>query len=243
MICAKDDSGTPCPDCICMYNPVVLIATHDRMEITTKNIELLKQQSAVPKIIVVCSYMEELIYYKTLQVNVILSDNSPLGRKWQAGVNLAKNMGANPLIILGSDDILIQGFIESALRKLKEGYEYLGLTSWLTFDGKELYLSSYCGPNVDYPIGSGKVYSKDLLDRFNWKLFNTKDNRKLDDQGNRMATINGAKTFLIREPGVLAVKGNWIQLNTAYDYKRSPNIRMERVELDELSKFGYEIGK
>lgn len=241
MICSKDDSGTTCENCTCMFNPVVLIATHERIEITTKNIELLKKQSAVPKIIVVCSLMEELIYYKTLQVNVVLVNNSPLGTKWQSGVNLAKNMAANPLIILGSDDILIEGFIERVLLKMKEGFEYIGLTTWFTYDNinNELFLSSYQGPNKDYPIGSGKVYSKILLDRFNWKVFNTKDNRRLDDQGNRMAEINGAKIFIIREPGVLAVKGNWVQLNPLRAYHTSPNISMERVELDELKKFGY----
>lgn len=239
MICSKDDSGKTCPDCTCMFNPVVVIATHQRKEITTKNIKLLKEQTDVPKVIIVCSLQEELEYYKQFQVTVILSENKPLGKKWQSGVNVANKLGANPLIILGSDDILSSGFIKMVLNKLKQGFEFVGCTAWFSLDVKanKIYSSRYINRNEDYPIGSGKVYTKSLLDRIGWKVFDQKADRKLDDQGQRL--ISGCKYYLYKEPHILAVKGGWNELNPIQSYLNAPNIKNEVTDMKVLQKFGY----
>ena len=239
MICAKDDSGINCDDCTCMYNPVVVIATHLRNEITTKNIELLKQQKHVPKIVIVCSLQHELEYYKELQVTVVLEKNRPLGKKWQTGVNVAMKLGANPLIILGSDDLISKDYIHNALLKIKEGFDFIGTTSWYSFDvkNKALYKSKYSNRNENLPIGSGKVYTKELLDKIRWKVFDQSADRKLDDQGQKM--ISGCKAFIYKEPKVLAIKGNWDQMNHIDAYLRSPNIKTEKSDVSVLKEFGY----
>jgi hypothetical protein len=241
MTCPKDDSGTPCKDCICKYNPVVVIATHQRKEITTKNIELLKQQSFVPRIVIVCSLHTEFEYYKTLGVSVILEANNPLGRKWQCGVHVAHNMNANPLIILGSDDILKKDFIKNALLKLNQGYEFIGYSAWYTYNKKHLYKSTYVNRNEGNPIGSGKVYSKEILSRIRYKVFDTGADRRLDDQGTRLIKNEWAKTIVLTDPDILAVKGNWGEMNTLDAYLKSPNIRNERIKdhSDVLKQFGY----
>jgi glycosyltransferase involved in cell wall biosynthesis len=202
MNCSKDDSGTCCGMC---YNVSVVIATHERKEITTRNIESLKLQTPKPRIIIVCSLHEEFEYYKTLGVTVILEPNRPLGRKWQCGVNVAKNMNSDVLIILGSDDILHKDYIKNAIGLIHKGYEFVGTTHWYMEDkNSQLFHCQYINQNKDFPIGSGKVYTKALLDRFNWKVFDVKADRKLDDQGHRM--LGNAKIHLIREPMILAVK-------------------------------------
>ena len=241
MICASDDAGTNCKDCTCMFNPVVVIATHERREITTLNINLLKQQKEVPKIVIVCSLQEELEYYKQFQVTVIIAPNRPLGRKWHMGVNTAKMMGANPLIILGSDDLLEKDYIYNALMKFKEGYEFVGTTAWYSFDVKrdKLYESKYINRNENYPIGSGKVYSKGILDKIRWKVFDQAADRKLDDQGQRLINGHGCKTFLIKEPCILAVKGGWGELNPIEKYMNAPNIKSTLTDKSILNRFGY----
>lgn len=240
MICANDDSGKNCPDCLCMFTPVVVIATHERTEVTTLNIELLKKQSIVPKIVIVCSLQTELQYYKAFDVTVILHPNRPLGNKWQAGVNAAIKLGANPLIILGSDDILSEGYIERALKKLKEGFHFIGLTHWFTFDklNNQVYSHRYTNRNEDFPIGSGKVYSKSLLEKIRGRIFDQRVDRRLDDNGHKLTISSGAKVFLIRKPEVLAFKGNWHQMNTIEAYKKSPNIMTETAVNDILKNFG-----
>ena len=115
MKCSKDDSADCCG--LCDYTPVVVIATHERKELTTKNINELLLMTPKPKIVIVCSSQDELEYYKELGVNVVHYPNRPLGAKWQAGVNVAAKLGANPLIILGSDDFINNDYLKFALQK------------------------------------------------------------------------------------------------------------------------------
>ena len=242
MICAKDDSGTTCEECYCMFNPIVVIATHERVEITTININLLKQQSVVPKIVIVCSLQEELEYYKTLGVTVILENNTPLGHKWQMGVNAAINMKANPLIILGSDDLLYSDYVKLVLTKMKEGYDFFGCTSWYSYDLKrhDMYFSMYVGKNENFPIGSGKAYSGEMLARFRGKVFNQEASRKLDDQGYTMVVKNQGKIYIHREPEILAIKGGWMELNPIEAYMRVPTIHTIRTDTEMLKRFNYD---
>ena len=237
MNCPKDDSADCCG--VCHYNPVVVIATHERLEITTRNINSLKFQFPQPKIVVVCSNDQEREYYKKLDVTVVIEGNVPLGRKWQAGVHEAHKMDADPLIILGSDDILINGFIKMALQKINEGFDFVGATHWITYDNKNIFHCQYQNNNKDFPIGSGKVYSKKILEKIGYKVFDVTGNRKLDDLGHSMMKKNSANIYLFREPVVLAVKGNWKCMNTARDYTRSPNISAIRASEEVLKKFNY----
>lgn len=239
MICGKDDSGTCCG--LCHYTPVVVIATHQRKEITTKNIELLKRQTFIPKIVIVCSDKEEFNYYKQLDVSVILEPNRPLGRKWQVGVNAAVKMGANPLVILGSDDLLHYDYIKKGLAKLHDGFDFVGTITWYSLDVKNrnLYHCYYRGINSEFPIGSGKMYSKTLLDKIRNKIFDTSADRKLDDQGHRLIKQNNAKIHLFKEPYILAVKGRWNELNPIEAYLKSPNIKSTKVDLKIIETFDY----
>ena len=233
MTCSKDDISTCCG--LCDYNPVVVIATHERKEITTRNINSLKRQSFIPKIVVVCTNTDELEYYKGLKVTVIHSPNRPLGNKWQNGVNAAIKMEADPLIILGSDDILINGYIKMVLDKMREGYDFVGMTHWYTYDLRDTYHCQYTNSNVDFPIGSGRAYSKKALLEIR-KIFDTDAERKLDDVGFRRVCEYNMKSHLFRDPYILAVKGNWEQMNPISGYLHSRNINAVIGKYD-LSEF------
>lgn len=237
MTCPKDDSASCCG--LCDYNPIVVIATHERKDITTRNINSLKAQSFLPKIVIVCSDHQELEYYKTLGVSVMLEPNRPLGKKWQAGVNLAVKMGANPLVILGSDDILSKDYVKLSLQKLREGFDFIGTTHWVSLEPekKQIYHSHYVGVNENYPIGSGKVYSKRLLDKIGNLVFDVKAEKRLDDNGHKMITNRNPKIFLFKEPMILAVKGNWKQLNPFDKYLNVPTIKSVKIKEDILEKF------
>lgn len=228
MRCHEDDSGICCG--VCNKNVVVVIATHERIEITTKNIKSLLLQSQQPKIVIVCSLMEELEYYKQLGVTVILEPNIPLGRKWQCGVNIAKKMNPDALMIVGSDDIIAPAYIKDCLIKIDQGFDFIGMTHWYMDDGNKLYHCEYTNQNVNFPIGSGKVYSKNALNKINWKLFNTSADRRLDDQGYSLVVKNNLKIHLYKEPKVLAIKGNWKQMNKPSDYIRSRNIICKTID-------------
>lgn len=229
MKCSKDDSADCCG--LCDYTPVVVIATHERKELTTKNINELLLMTPKPKIVIVCSSQDELEYYKELGVNVVHYPNRPLGAKWQSGVNAAAKLGANPLIILGSDDFINNDYLKFALQKLNEGFDFIGLTHWMMDDviGREKYHCQYTNLNVDFPIGSGRVYSKSILEGIRWKVFNSSLDKHLDDQGFKNVKNRNAKIFLHRSPEVLAIKTGK-EMNTVEAYKRSRNITCKRIK-------------
>lgn len=235
--CSIDDSAKCCG--ICGFNPVVLIATDKRVKITSTNIRLLQQQTVKPKIVLVISDKEEFIYYTNVfpDIELIYQANKPLGLKWQKGVT----KDANPLIILGSDDILRIDYIETCLRLLVKGYEMIGLTSWYVLDEfrKKLYQSSYSNKNKNFPLGSGRVYSKQLLEKLKFKIFDTTANRRLDDLGYHSAVKAKANILLIREPELLSVKGNWETMNPIQACLKSKNIESELIDISILKQFNY----
>lgn len=216
-------------DSIC---PVVLIATHRRVEITSKLIKKLSEGHPGVKIVLVVSLKTEQDYFNAMKIpdlHVIVQNNQPLGLKWQTGVNYAKKLKANPLIICGSDDVLEDGFIANACKIILK-YDFIGLKRFYVLHKRKKYLIEY---KPAMPIGGGRVYSKALLDTIRWKVFDPGKNKHLDDEGWKNALYNTDKILIvsnIQSYGLVltAVKGNWPMLNQFNPYH--PNISVVCVE-------------
>jgi|SRR6185369_1337819 len=212
----------------------VLIATHERIEITTITLQALQQQSILPKVVLVVSKQDEFDYYtrKFPLINVIVSPNKPLGSKWQAGVDFARKLDISALVIQGSDDILCKSFIKG-VENTKDLVDFHGLKEWWIYDPatKELHLFEYTPK--DFPLGGGRYYTKELLDKINWKIFDTTRNSCLDDLGWHSAKGLGQwsisnechKTDL----QILAIKGNWPVMNPLEQTKKHPNAKLIRT--------------
>jgi len=228
--CPNDDTGSCCGKC--HFNPVVVIATHNRVEVTKKNIEHLQNQRC--KIVLVVSREDEEQYFKNLfpEIIVTLFSNNPLGAKWQHGVDEARKLNADPMIIVGSDDYLSSDYIDRCLNHILKGWELIGTTHWHTYNPNYdlLYKMRYTNQNISFPIGSGKCFSKSLLDRMRWKVFNGMLSRKLDDQGYNNALRVNARICLDNDLTVLAVKGEWKAMNKLEDYLMSRNIKSVLIE-------------
>ncbi len=192
-----------------MTNPVVLICTHERIGITNFNIESLLRQSLKPKICLIVSTHFEQSYYQSHypEAHVYMRPNLPLGSKWHAGVQLCRDLKADPLIILGSDDILGNGFIEQACRLQKD---FIGLYFWYIHHQGKAHLCEYLARQ---PLGGGRCYSFDLLEKLNWNLFNVGLNHHLDDHPLKRIAALGIKCFTDHTLLVHAVKGKWDVIN------------------------------
>jgi hypothetical protein len=106
-------------------NPVVLIATHNRVEITKRNIETLQAQTIKPKIVLIVSSIQDYEAFKDMDISLIRTPNNPLGFKWQTGVQFAMKLKPDLLIITGSDDILGKTYIEKACLHVSNGVDLL----------------------------------------------------------------------------------------------------------------------
>lgn len=202
-----------------MKRTAVLIATHARLPITTVTVSLLQKQSVGCKIVLVVSDQSEFDYYTNRfpGIYVVKHENKPLGKKWQAGVDfIRKSLDVSAIIIQGSDDILGADFIEKVEESLKDGVDFVGLQRWWIFDPikKELHLFDYL-PN-EFPLGGGRYYSRRLLDKINWQIFDTSRNTCLDDLGWNKAKAERNWELVRYTHGysdILAVKGDWKVLN------------------------------
>ncbi len=218
-------------------NPIVLIATHQRIGITSKCIDSLMMQSIQPKIVLAVSDHSELKYYRKQYPEVIIAEcsNHPLGQKWQHGVDVAKHHIPDPLIICGSDDILGIDFIENACTLIKSGIDFIGLSRWHVYSDEILYTYDY---NASIPLGGGRCYSAKALQEINYKIFDTGIDKHLDDHGWKKINSSTMSRKIIRdvrEEGlhIVSIKGDWPMMNPFNKFVGHRNVTLVATSRDE----------
>lgn len=214
--------------------PAVVIATDKRIAMTKANIESLRDQSLVPDIVLVVSDdREQMIYQQQYPfLHVVRFPNNPLGQKWQRGVNKAREIGADPVIICGSDDILGKDFVWNVTNLVDQGYHFVGLFQWFVWNKGYLYKFDY---NAKIPLGGGRAYSKELLNALNWRIFDVGKNKHLDDAGYHSAVRSGFLNLLVEDCesfglNIVAVKGSWPVMNEFATMLHHPNCTLLQKE-------------
>jgi len=192
-------------------NPVILIAMYGRKKLVQTNLELLQKQKCT--VVVITSSDSDYLFIRDLDMDNVhscVAPNQPLGTKWQIGVDYCKNINADPLIILGSDDFLSSGFVEQAIN-YKE-LDLIFFTQWHIHDSlsKKDYFLRY---KNFFALGSGRVFYKRFLDRNNWIVFDKDRSRLLDDYA--FDSIKYYDKVLVNPPGMklLSIKGAWEVMN------------------------------
>lgn len=189
----------------------VILPTHERLPITTVNIRLLLAQGF--EVVVVVSSPEELLYYSTPNVYVIMAPNSPLGRKFQAGVDFARHLNPDAIVILGSDDLLHKDFYTiftcTGFCNDQPVKQVIGFKEWYVWSGAHLYHFEYLASQT---LGGGRIYPRAILEALDWKLFDPTRNRLLDDYAYDKIKNNYGQR-VIDEPYILAIKGGWAVMN------------------------------
>lgn len=197
--------------------PTIVIATHQRVSITHKLIDSLWPQHPELNIVLVVSLIGEFNYFKQFnhdRLHVVMWSNRPLGGKWQQGINVAKSIKADPVIILGSDDTINPEFVTNAINLLNQGYHFIGLRRYQVLHDKTLYQFDY---KPIMPLGGGRVYSAELLNAIKWQLFEQKD-KHLDDFGWKQVIKSKKHALLVTDIDrnglyITAIKGQWVMLN------------------------------
>lgn len=108
---------------------------------------------------------------------LVSADNHPLGAKWQAGISAARKTTCGAVMCLGSDDLPSVAYVQNARAYVgrwdTDVVGLLGVTQWRASDGACVDVAGYMpgDPRHGEPIGSGRTFSRRLLDRLNWHLF------------------------------------------------------------------------
>ncbi len=207
----------------------VCIAAHERMKPLAI---VLGQLPAHWHAVVVLSPGENSsALLKRPNTHVFHHANLPLGWKWQHAVNHARDLKPDAIVIAGSDDVLLVD--EAKLLPVLQEYDMVGPRSFLAYDGAETWHCAY-KEHVPMPIGSGRIYTRQLLDRLRWRLFDTGRNNLLDDFGYRTAVRHGARLLQANDiPGlrVIALKGDWPCKNPMDKYFKGKNLSITQAHV------------
>jgi len=204
--------------------PVVCIATHDRIAITRKNIDSLLRDDERTQIVLAVSTARDHAAFRNIdRVHLVMVANNPLGAKWQATVMKARLLGADVVMITGSDDILGKGAAQHAINVVESGFDFTGCMRWHVLDEKTgtVYCLKY---NASIPLGGGRVYSKKFLDKINWKVFDTSRNKWLDDLGFHQVERHAQRFEKDSGLNILSIKGQWKVMNPIDKMLKHKNI-------------------
>ena len=104
--------------------------------------------------------------------------NSPLSHKWNAGVQAARALDPDALVIIGSDDLLSGGLLRTYALKLEQGFDFFGFRDLYFLDLATARLGYWRGYEastdaiaVDSPVGCGRCFSRELLNKTGWRLW------------------------------------------------------------------------
>jgi hypothetical protein len=217
------------------YKTACVIAFKGRHKMVELNVITLSNQSLIPAIILVCSDVEDSNFANNLKktyknVFVVHEVNYPIGSKWQKGVDFAKKLNVNGLMILGSDDLLSLDYFKNCYSKIDEGLgssgngvDLIGNRNWYIydFDGNMYYLS-YTN-EVKIFLGGGKMFSKNFLDKVNWVIFKKNYPRHLDDFGYELVRDMEFKIDQVdTNDFIMSIKGEWEVMNKAENLINAP---------------------
>ena len=154
--------------------------------------------------------------------------NNPLGRKWQAGLNRAREEGADAVLICGSDDLIPVGYVEF-LKSWCPADTVWGSYRWNVYNTilNKMVRCEY-RMRAD-PIGAGRIIPKSVLDKLDWEIFPVIAGQGCDLYSyNRLHKVSVFynSPALQAEP-VLCVKGGWDCMDTWDQILDSPALNVQ----------------
>lgn len=149
----------------------VLSAMYGRHKVVELALASWRKEGLDP--IMVVSNDEDKGFCEEKNIKWIESPNQPLGDKWQSGVDYIKdNVECDAVLMLGSDD-LIEGS-DNYIKYLEDGYEFIGLGDVFikdTLTGRVKHWQGYTNKRKGESAGAGRCFSRSLLDKLDWKLW------------------------------------------------------------------------
>jgi len=111
-------------------------------------------------------------------------ENQPLGAKFNAALLGAQGFNPDAVMVLGSDNLVNAEIFRAWAKYLDAGKEYLGFLDGYMFDTVSHLLVQWHGykrqMRLGEPLGSGRCYSRSLLNRAEWKLWDSRKRESLD---------------------------------------------------------------
>jgi hypothetical protein len=159
---------------------VILIPAWKRHKIMKRCMDSLKKMGLQKKIIYLVSNFNDLRFVINNGFFYEVSVNKPLGLKFNNLIKIVKKIKCKYFMILGSDDILEEDYINKSLNLLKDKkYDVVGTDTQVIHINKDIYKRTYNG-HYNRTFGSGRIYRKKMAEKLNYNFFNENINKNLD---------------------------------------------------------------
>lgn len=201
---------------------VTVVPTYRRKDITIAVVKNLLRQTVPLEVIVVGSEAGDSDAARETRVRYVECANQPLSMKIQAGVASARELSPDAVMLCGSDDWLSTNWIET-LAPYLENHEIVGggivyFLRVLPSDALQLIRVNIYKGTLRYgePIGAGRLISKRILDRLDWRIWRERINSGCDGSSFKLMRANNARIFMYEEDKakLLCPKGEWKQLSS-----------------------------
>lgn len=137
--------------------------------------------------------------------------NSNLASKVNAPVKIARNLKADYIFAMGSDDVISVEAFNIYIRQMEKGIDFIGVTDFYFYDTvskKSIYWGGYLEKwRFGHTCGACRAISKKLLEKWNWTVWESKHNTVLDNsiQDKLTITKHSSCLFSLKHQGVFAV--------------------------------------
>ncbi len=135
----------------------------------------------VYKVIVAYSFDEDYTNLISLCENypnkliLVKYQNLPLSNKWNHSVYTAKQFNPDAIMIMGSDDIFTESYLNKVKYYINRDIDYISNNNWAHvwyFSNKVTLLTDrYINRQTDDGIGSGRIINARILNKINWNLY------------------------------------------------------------------------
>lgn len=109
--------------------------------------------------------------------------NTPLSRKINSTLAVAKELKSDYILCLGSDDLISDGLFEIYIEEMKNGTGVVVLGDFYFYDlpsDKAIYWGGYKGEREGQPVGAGMLLSSKFLDMWAWNIWTQDRDSSLD---------------------------------------------------------------
>lgn len=211
---------------------IFLTAVHKRPEITEIFLENIPSKYPI---VIVGDREDECGEVIAQHGNTIYlqSENKPLGRKFNKGLEYLRDKDFDYVFITGSDDIF-QPELLDYYETLKGKYDYVGLTDFYFHDFQATkYCPGFIHDRKGEPHGAGRMISRKVLEQLDFKLWDDGLNSGLDASMTKKLKPLSLKTYVFS----LKKKGFW-----AVDLKSKENIhQMDAYNGVIVTDFQFEL--
>jgi hypothetical protein len=131
-------------------------------------------------------------------------DNYPLTYKHNALLSEARNYNPDGVILIGSDDLIAKEQFDLYFSFTPDESKYIGFSSCYFYDTEEKQMRYFKG--YGQTIGAGRYFSKKVLDKCDWQLWEGEQNKSLDANCKRRLASLGIQEEKITGGCIIDIK-------------------------------------